>query len=496
MIIPKPLEYRTEPGAFSIPSKVTVSLAFQANPDYAHFVADELSQHIRVATGSFVTIRQSETGADAPTGAVVLTDREASADLGTGGYTLAITPEHITLCASSTAGLFHAGQSLIQMINGHRAADCNGGTLTELPCTLIRDKPRFGWRGFMLDSVRHFQSVELIYKIIDQLAALKLNRFHWHLVDDQGWRMEILGYPRLTSIGAWRNRDGVRYGGFYTQEQIREIVAYARMRHITVIPEIEMPGHNLSTLAAYPELGCKGEDYSVAEGWGILDGAYCAGNEKTYRFLEDVLGEVAEVFPGPYLHVGGDERKAGLWDDCPKCRKMRETHGLADESQLQKWFMDRVSRRVHESLCRRTIAWGDNIDAGGIEGQIVHGWVAGQATKAAQQGLDAINSTNKWVYFDYPMSEDQSKPHWMAVLPVETVHAFDPIPEGLAPELHHHILGSEAHLWTEYVPDDDTLRRQVIPRLHAFSEAVWSEPDGRDFEDFKKRLETQQPILG
>ncbi len=491
MIIPRPLEHRSEPGAYTFRPTVMLWLTFHAEPGYAHFVADELSQHIRVSTGCFVTIRQGEPGADTPSGAVVLTDRETSPDVGNEGYILSVTTEHITLRAATKAGLFHAGQSLIQMLNGHRATDSNGGTLTELPCALIKDKPRFGWRGFMLDSVRHFQPVDLIYKIIDQLAALKLNRFHWHLADDQGWRLEVLGYPRLTSVGAWRNNGGGRYGGFYTQEQVREIVAYARMRHVTIIPEIEMPGHCLAALAAYPELGCKGMDYTVAESGGIEYGVFCAGKEKAYRFLEDVLGEVAELFPGPYLHVGGDERKAGLWDQCPRCRELCKAHGFTDESMLQKWFMGRVSQRVHESLCRRTIAWGDNIDAGGIEGQIVQGWLPNQSAKAARQGLDTINSTHEWVYLDYPTTQEEigvNKPGGMRVLPLEKIYAFDPIPQGLEPEHHHHVLGSEAHLWTEYVPDEVELQRQLIPRLHAFSEAVWSDPKSRDFEDFKKRL--------
>lgn len=499
MIIPKPLEYRPEPGAFTFRPTVMIWLAFHTDPDYAHFVADELSQRIRVTTGCFVTIRQGEPDADVPTGAVVLTDREASPDLGDGGYTLGVTTERITLRAATTAGLFHASQSLIQLLDGHRAADCNGATLAELPGAFIKDKPRFVWRGFMLDSARHFQPIELIYKIIDQLAALKLNRFHWHLIDDQGWRLEILGYPKLTSVGAWRSKGTQRYGGFYTQEQVRELVAYARMRQITVIPEIEMPGHNLSALAAYPELGCKRTGYTVQESWGIEYGAYCAGNEKAFRFLEDVLGEVAEVFPGPYIHLGGDERKAGLWDDCPSCVAVRESKQLADEGALQKWFMDRVSRRVHQTLCRKTIAWGDNIDAGGVDGQIVQGWLPGQAVAAARQGLDAINSIHESVYLNYTNSDDEiteQMPDWMRTLPLEKVHAFDPIPQDLEPDRHKHILGSESHLWTEYIPDESLLVRHLIPRLYAFSEAVWTEPNGRDFDDFKKRLETQRSILG
>jgi len=499
MIIPKPAMQTAEEGVFAFSSHITVYVSFSADPGYSHFVAEELSQKLRVATGSFVSVKSAEPG-EAPAGGVVLTDHEALEGLGDEGYNLTVRPDRITLRAPAAPGLFYAGQSLAQLIH-HRLSTVGkngGGLLSQLPCVTIQDEPRFAWRGFMLDSARHFQPIELILKLIDQIAALKLNRFHWHLTEDQGWRLEVLSYPKLTGVGAWRSNGDGHYGGFYTQEQVRDVIVYAKLRNVTVIPEIEMPAHNLAALAAYPELGCSGERTDVTNDWGVLAGVFCAGRDETFSFLENVLNEVAELFPAAYLHIGGDERKQGLWDNCPRCQGVRKEHGLADESALQKWFMDRVADHIHTTLGRRTIAWGDNIDAGVTEGQVVQGWLPEQSAKAARQGSDTINSTHEWVYLDYPATEQdlaEKKPDWMMVLPLEKVYRFDPIPQGLEPEHHHHVLGSESHLWTEHVPNEKELYHQLIPRLLAFAETVWSPLDLRDFDCFKKRLAVQQGYL-
>jgi hexosaminidase len=506
MIIPKPLVEQTQDGEFVFADELSLFLAFKKDSGYGYFVADELSQYLRVATGCFVTIRDGHPGTDAR-GVVVLTDRDAPRDLGEEGYGITVTPDCITLQACDGAGLFYAGQSLIQLLNHQRCtqntAAGRGGesTIAGLSCVTIQDKPRFGWRGFMLDSARHFQPTELIIQLIDQLAALKLNRLHWHLTDDQGWRLEILGYPKLTSVGAWRSNgheNGERYGGYYTQEQVREVVGYAKQRHITIIPEIDIPSHNLAALAAYPELGCHDGPFQVASEWGLLDGVYCAGQDKTFTFLENVLAEVAALFPDVPIHIGGDERKPGTWESCPRCVALCKEQDLPDESALQKWFMDRVAGHIHTRLGRRSISWGDNIDTGGTDGMIVQGWVDGQAGKAARQRLDTINSTNEWVYFDYPQTPKEhaeSYPDWMKTLPTEKVYQFNPIPEDLEPEYHQHILGSEAHLWTEFVPDQDQLYHQLMPRLFAFSEALWSPIEHRDYEDFKQRLAVQRALV-
>lgn len=502
MMIPRPLTEQSKPGAFTFPDELPVHLSYGKDHGYSYFVGDELSQHLRVAAGRFVSIRDGHPEGDTP--AVVLTDSDVPEDLGSEGYLLQVTPERIALRARDNAGLFYAGQSLIQLLRHcrvqHAQAGDNGSTtIDSLPCTDIQDGPRFPWRGFMLDSARHFQPVELIVQLIDRLAALKLNRFHWHLTDDQGWRLEILSYPKLTGVGAWRanGQGGRRYGGYYTQQQVREVVAYAKMRNITIVPEIDIPSHNLAALAAYPELSCHGQAREVTGEWGLLDGVYCAGQETTFTFLEHVFAEVAALFPDAPIHLGGDERKPGLWDSCPRCHSLRDELGLPDEPALQKWFMDKVAAQIRQAHGRRSISWGDNVESGNSDDIIIQGWIDGQAGKAAGQGVDVINSTNQWVYFDYPQSSEEHAdgyPDWMATLPIEKVYAFDPIPEGLAPEHHGRIMGSEANLWTEYVPDEKQLYHQIMPRLFAFSEAVWSPVESRDIDDFKKRLAVHQAL--
>ena len=501
MIIPKPISVSQAAGEFEFNDQITVCLSFTKDLGYSYFVAEELAQRLRVVSGVFVSVKELSPG-DAPRGSVVLTDQDADPGLGKEGYALSVCPDRITLNAGTKAGLFYAAQSLYQLLYSakHQAAGGNGQqTIRSIPCVMIKDQPRFGWRGFMLDSARHYQPLDLIYRLIDQMAALKLNRFHWHLTEDQGWRLEILGYPRLTEFGAWRNTDQGRYGGYYTQEDVRGLVTYAQMRNIEIIPEIEIPAHSLAALASYPELSCHKNEIDVPTKWGLLDGVFCASQDQTYQFLHNVFEEVAEMFPAGYLHLGGDERKPGVWDSCPGCVKLREEQGLEDEAQLQKWFMGKVSEHVHTQMKRRTIAWGDNIDAGGNEGQIVQGWKEGQAAKAARQGLSTINSDNLWVYFDYPHSAEEaealSRPSWMKVLPMEKVYRFDPIPEDLEPKFHKHILGSEAPLWTEQVPDEATIYRQINPRLIAFAEAVWLPQDQKDLEDFQGRLDVLQPYV-
>lgn len=503
MIIPKPQSAQHQEGEFRFTGELPVYLAYGKDQGYGHYVADELTQNLRVATGLFVSIRHDDPAHAGP-GAIVLTDHGADPALGAEGYALTVASDRITLSATDNAGLFYAHQSLNQLLNHHRTSAAQGRddepTIDSLPCIRIQDKPRFGWRGFMLDSARHFQPIELIYQLVNQMSALKLNRFHWHLTDDQGWRIEILGYPKLTGVGAWRTNGQANrpYGGYYTQQQIRELVAYAAVRQITIIPEIDMPSHNLAALAAYPELSCTGEPRAVPTAWGLLDGAYCAGNDQTFVFLKNVLTEVAALFPGSPIHVGGDERKPGVWESCKRCSQVIDNQGLADESALQKWFMDRIAGHIHKTLGRRSISWGDNIDSGGSDGMIVQGWVPGQAAKAAQQGLDTINSTNEWVYLDYPQCPKEhaaSYPDWMKTLPTEKVYQFDPIPEDLDPKYHAHILGSEANLWTEFVPDQAQLYHQIMPRLFAFSEVLWSPPEQRDFKDFSQRLTIQRSLV-
>jgi hexosaminidase len=409
---------------------------------------------------------------------------------------LTVTPEQIHISTTDRAGLFYAMQSLVQLIK-------NAGKTGHIPCCMVTDYPRYAWRGFMLDSARHFQSVQWIKQHIDRMAAIKLNRLHWHLCDDEGWRAEVLAYPRLTEVAAWRTENGKRYGGYYTQQQMRDIVAYAKARHITVIPEIEMPGHCNSALVAYPEFSCDGKAIQIGEdGWDAykqITGRlpYCAGKPAVFTFLKTVLSEMASVFEAQ-LHIGGDETPGEKWDACPLCSAMKSELGLESNVALRTHFLNQIHEHCHDQLHRQTITWTDGVDEKTPKDQIVHAWHAHEAATAARLGFQVINSNHEWVYLDYPPSDadKHDKPDWMLVLALEKIYHFDPTPEGLEPEHQKNILGSESPLWTEHIPDEKALEKHLFPRLIAYAEALWSPRWGRSFDEFKKRLELfeQTPV--
>jgi len=364
-----------------------------------------------------------------------------------------------------------------------------------LPALRISDAPRFGWRGLLLDCGRHFADVPTIERLLDLMALHRLNVLHWHLTEDQGWRLEIRAYPRLVEVGAWRSdHDGVRYGGYYTQEQARHVVAYAAARGITVVPEIEMPGHSQAALAAYPELGCRGDQVAVQESWGVWPDIYCAGREEVFTFLQDVLTEVLDIFPSRFIHVGGDEAPRDRWRRCPRCQERLAAEGLPDEDALQSWFIARMARWL-EARGRRLVGW-DEILAGGLApGATVHSWrgFAG-AVAAARQGHDTVVSPTSHAYFDYDPG----------VTDLAAVYAFEPVPPELAAAEAAHVLGGQANLWTEYAPQG-VLDERLFPRLCAMAEVLWSPaplhadragPDvkdphvvGRDLADFWTRLQ-------
>lgn len=411
---------------------------------------------------------------------------------------LHIHEQHIHIIASDAAGAFYAMQSLSQLLYAHRNASA-------IPCCKITDHPRYTWRGFMLDSARHFQSVDWIKQHIDRMAAIKLNRLHWHLCDDQAWRAQVKAYPRLTDIAAWRTQNGEQYGGYYTQQQMHDIVSYAEARHITVIPEIEMPGHCNAALVAYPKFSCTGQPLEVAaQGWDAYTNLagrlpYCAGKPEVYTFLKNVLTEMAEIFPS-HLHIGGDETPSSQWDDCPTCSALKTKLGLDTNTALRTHFLQQIDDHCQQTLDRSTIAWTDGVDKQIPKKQIVHAWLAHEAATAARLGYDVINSNHEWVYLDYPAldTDRPSKPDWMLTLPLEKIYHFDPTPEGLEPEFQQSILGSESPIWTEYAPGEQDLEKQIFPRLIAFSEALWSPRIGRSFDEFAQRLTQhphQQPIL-
>ena len=419
------------------------------------------------------------------------------------GYILTVTPKKIIIKAKSSVGLFYAVQTLRQLmpveVENPRIID---GLELSVPACEIRDQPRFAYRGMHLDVGRHLFPVATIKRYIDMLAMHKMNTFHWHLTEDQGWRIEIKKYPKLTEVGANRKEtlighggkkpfvyDGKPYGGFYTQEEVREVVEYARMRFITIIPEIEMPGHAVAALAAYPELSCTGGPFEVHTRWGVNPEVFCAGKEETYKFLEDVLTEVIDLFPGKYIHVGGDECPKARWEKCPLCQKKIKELDLKDENGLQSYFIQRMEKFLI-SKDRRLIGWDEILEGGLAPEATVMSWrgTAG-GVEAAKQKHDVIMTPNKFVYLDYYQCEPEGEPLGIGgYLPLERVYSYNPMPEELTPEEQKYILGVQGNVWTEYIPTAEHMEYMAFPRAFAIAEIGWTPERLRDFNEFLSRL--------
>jgi hexosaminidase len=409
--------------------------------------------------------------------------------LGDDGYALRLTPGAVVLSAARPAGLFYGMQTLRQLILGRLDAGKRPSWPLALPCLEIVDRPRFSWRGFMLDCCRHYFPKEFIKECLDRMALFKLNRFHWHLTEDQAWRLQIRKYPQLTDQGAFREQDGARYGGFYSQDEVREIVAYAAERFITVVPEIEMPGHATAALNVFPGLSCTGGPFARMAQWGVFADVYCAGDDRTFAFLQAVLDEVAELFPGPWVHIGGDECPKSRWNACLKCRARLQAEGLADSGELQGWFVSRIESHLH-SLGKRLIGWDEILEGGLPPEAAVMSWRGSAGgIEAARQGHDVVMSPTSSSYLDYYQGDPRFEPPAIGgFLPLETVYAFEPCPPELSAREAIHILGGQANLWSEYVATPDHASYMMWPRLCALAEAVWSVPADRDWDSFLQRL--------
>ena len=362
----------------------------------------------------------------------------------------------------------------------------------------------------MLDVSRHFFTVDEVKRVLDLMALYKLNTFHWHLVDDQGWRIEIKKYPKLTSVGAWRDGIGFgldparstrydksgRYGGFYTQKQIREVVAYAAARHITVVPEIEMPGHSSAALVAYPQFACANAKISMPDKGGVFTGVYCAGKDETFEFVSNVLAEVAPLFPGKYIHIGGDEVVKSNWMACADCQARIKAEGLKGEHELQSYFIRRVEKIVN-AQGKSLIGWSEIREGGLASSAALMDWIGGGAESAAS-GHDVVMSPNALAYFDHYQSTNRAaEPKAIGgFLPLEKIYTkFEPVPEKLAPEFQSHVLGGQGNLWTEYVPNLKQVEYMMFPRLGALAEVDWSSKDSRDWENFKARTMANEKRL-
>lgn len=424
-------------------------------------------------------------------------------------YSIAVSKINCIVRASSYNGFLYAVQTLKQLTSvSIFGEDPDPAEKFLFPCVKIQDKPRFGYRGMHLDCSRHFFSVEEVKKYLDIMALYKLNRFHWHLTDDQGWRVEIKKYPKLTEVGAFRNgtvikkdwgsNDGVRYGGYYTQEQMKDIVAYAGKLGIVVIPEIDLPGHMMGALAGYPELGCTGGPYEVWTRWGISDQVLCPGKDGMFTFLEDVFTELMDIFPSEYIHIGGDECPKTEWEKCPACQARIKALGIkADERHTAEQFLQSyVTARVQKFLNdhgRKIIGWDEVLEGELAEGATVMSWRGTEGgIKASAMGFDVIMTPNTYCYFDYYQSEDQDKEPFGigGFLPWDKVYSYEPL-EGLNDSQQKHILGVQANLWTEYVATPEHLEYMLLPRMTALSEVQWCRPEDKNLDRYKAALQSE-----
>ena len=439
-------------------------------------------------------------------------------DLGAEEYAVNISRDGAVVEASALSGFVYATETLKQMLPAGIYSGKKASGPWVLPYVSIFDSPRFDYRGMHMDPCRHFWTVEETKKYIDVMAAYKLNRLHWHLTEDQGWRMEIKSWPRLTEVGAWRSgtmigkewgsSDGIRYGGFYTQEELREVVAYAAERGITVIPEIDLPGHMLAALAAYPELGCTGGPYEVWTRWGVAKDILCAGNDKVFDFLADVFAEVVDIFPSEYIHIGGDECFGGdaeplrpdPWDVCPKCAARMRSLGIKRGPQAKHYLQNYVTARVQKMLegyGRKIIGWDEILQGELAPGATVMSWRAIEGgIKASERGFDAIMTPYTHLYFDFYQSKETDKEP-LAIggyTPLEKVYGYEPF-DGIKPGAEDHILGVQANLWTEYITTEEHLEYMLLPRMCALSEVQWCAADAKDYQRFLQSLDHTFEIL-
>jgi hexosaminidase len=499
-LIPQPVCVEPKPGLFTLNPDAVI-----AAQDEAAETAHLLSKWLGKPTGYRLPVQPLLPPGQA---GIRLEIDLALAHLGREGYHLSASPEGVVLSAASPAGLFYAAQTLRQLFppaifSQRRAARA---VSWQVPAVLIEDQPRFGWRGAMLDSSRHFMPVAFVERFIDLMALHKLNVFHWHLTDDQGWRIEIKKYPRLTEVGAWRSEtltgrltrdrsnlvyDGIPHGGFYSQAEVRRIVEYARQRHVRVVPEIEVPGHAQAAIAAYPELGCNGP-LEVSRHWGVHTYDVLNPFDSTFQFLQDVIDEVAGLFPGEYIHIGGDEVRKDAWIENADVQACKQALGLADEHGLQSYFIRRMEAML-QARGRRLVGWDEILEGGLAPNATVMAW-RGEAggIAAAQAGHYVVMAPNTYTYFDYcQSSEPEREPLGIGgYLPLSRVVAYNPIPAELTAEQAGYVLGTQFQLWSEYLPGPQAVEYMAFPRACALAEAAWSPQEAREWHNFTSRLTT------
>lgn len=490
-VIPLPQEIAARTGdSFTLNNKVTIE--YPRTNEKMKRNAEFLAEYLKESTGIQLKIAKKASCKIILAINPAITNKE--------GYQLTVTNKLITISGSTAAGVFYGIQTLRKSI-----PVVSNATSITFPSVQINDYPRFGYRGMMLDVGRHYFPVTFIKKYIDILALHNVNKMHWHLSEDQGWRIEIKKYPKLTEIGSIRKEtvighnsgkfDGTSYGGFYTQTEIKDIVAYAQSRYITIIPEIDMPGHMLAALASYPELGCTGGPYQVGTQWGVFDEVLCVGKDKTIQFIEDVLGELIQLFPSEYIHIGGDECPKTSWKKCPTCQaKIKELGLVADakhsaEDRLQSYCIGRAEKFLN-SKGRKIIGWDEILEGGLAPNATVMSWrgISG-GIEAAKQKHDVVMTPNSHMYFDHYQSKSKGEPDAIGgFLPVERVYSYEPIPKELSADEHKYVLGAQGNLWTEYIPTTKQAEYMTLPRLAALCEVQWTQPAKKNYQDFLIRI--------
>ena len=520
-LVPLPLEVTCAPGEFVL--KPDTAIVVDKDSAEGMNVGKQLAARLRSSTGWELKVAASD-AAKQP-GAILITSRKADASLGCEGYRLEVTPNGVEITGGGAPGMLYGTQTFLQLLppcvySPTKVPDLVTETVLQFvppsvnatkvkeratwsaPCVSIKDQPRFPWRGLLLDVARHFFTVEELKNFLDLMAQHKLNTLQIHFTDDVGWRIEIKRYPKLTEVAAWRKsigfglnpkdstaygKDGL-YGGFYTQEEIRELVAYAQARNITIVPEIEMPGHAGGALSVYPEFSCFGGPYN-RDGGGM--GICCPGNDATFPFLENILSEVIAMFPSKYIHIGGDEVDKATWKKCPKCQARIKQQGLKNEHELQSYFVKRIEKFIN-SQGRTLIGWDEILEGGLAPNATVMSWRNVEAgVIAAGAGHDVVMTPTSHCYLDYLQAKTGEPKGIGGFLPLKQVYSFEPLPPGVPADKARHILGAGGNLWSEFFPNYAHVQYMAYPRACAIAELTWTTPKQKSWDDFRRRLETQ-----
>lgn len=489
-VIPAPLKHEKSAGVFSLSSSTTLVSSGKISTGI-------LRDFVKTMTGLSLQPGKS-TGKNN-----IVLKVDSSAVPQKEAYRLLVKPDGISITGHDEAGVFYGFMSMLQSLQQQQNGTFN------LPASTLNDQPRFAYRGFMLDVCRHFFPVKTLKKWLDVLAFYKINTFHWHLTDDQGWRIEIKKYPQLQSVSAYRDEtlighkkelphrfDGKKYGGFYTQDEIKELVKYAGERHIEVIPEIEMPGHALAALAAYPQLGCTGGPYKTAAFWGVFDDVYCAGNDETFQFLQDVMDEVVPLFPSKYIHIGGDECPKTRWKVCPKCQKRMADEHLKDEHELQTYFIGRMEKYLNKKG-KSIIGWDEILEGGLTPNSTIMSWRGESGgIAAAKQKHEVIMTPDQFVYLDYYQSLNPAEPLAAGgYLPLNKIYGYEPLPDSLSSAEKKYVKGVQANAWSEYFTSEKQAEYMLFPRLLALAETGWSAAERKNYPNFLERLRQQKAFF-